>query len=244
MVRKVENPWGLTHLGHKLSILVILREYAETTWRHFWEIEMKARNVFQRINYEALLDHESNILEFCKHMMLYELRKFEVITHIYVRKVKQLDDEISSKIKTMGHCDPTGLSLYFKHLTQTELNMIGQTMRSSCIDLEHGNQSDWDTCCQAFVDVFTTVQNDKTEMLNETFACPIMETEPVNQGTDVLEVDSQVISNPSPETSAMFLDCPEKKSGHVLKLKPKFNRKTAKLSHAQEARISQNQKEG
>ena len=60
-----------------------------------------------------------------------------------------------------------------------------------------------------------------------------METEPVNQGTDVLQDESQVISNPSPETSAMFSDYPEKKSGHLLNLKPKFNRKTAKISHAQ-----------
>ena len=57
---------GLTHLGHKLSILVTLTECAETTWRHFWENETKAMNVFQRINYETLLDHESNTLEFCK----------------------------------------------------------------------------------------------------------------------------------------------------------------------------------
>ena len=41
-----------------------------------------------------------------------------------------------------------------------------------------------------------------------------METEPANQGTDVLEVESQVILNPSSETSATFSDCPEKKSGH------------------------------
>ena len=58
--------------------------------------------------------------------------------------------------------------------------MTGQTIRRSCIDLEHGNQCDKDTCCQAFVDVFTIVQSGKTEMLNDTFAHPIMETEPVN----------------------------------------------------------------
>ena len=134
-------------------------------------------NVFQRINYESLLDHEYNILETFKQKMLYEFKRFEVIDHIYVRKAKQLDDEISSMIKTMGHCDPTDISLYFENLTQTELNMIGQTVRSSCIDLEHGNQSDRDTCCQAFVDVSTIVQYGKTEMLNDTHAWPIMETE-------------------------------------------------------------------
>ena len=67
----------------------------KTAWRHFWEIETKVRNGFQRINYETLLHRESNILEFGKHMMLYELGRFEVITHIYIGKVKQLDDEIS-----------------------------------------------------------------------------------------------------------------------------------------------------
>ena len=81
--------------------------------------------------------------------------------------------------------------------------MIGPIIKSSCIDLEHGNQSVRDTCCQAFVDVFTIVQNGKTEMLNDTFAHPIMETEHVNQGTDELEDDSQVISNPSPQTSRL-----------------------------------------
>ena len=40
------KPMGLTHLGHKLSILVTLRECAETAWRHFWESETKAMNVF------------------------------------------------------------------------------------------------------------------------------------------------------------------------------------------------------
>ena len=62
---------GLTHLGHKLSILATLKECAETAWRHIWESETKAMNVFQGINYETLLDHESNTLEFCKHMMLH-----------------------------------------------------------------------------------------------------------------------------------------------------------------------------
>ena len=100
----------LTHLHHKLSILVTLRKCAETALRHSWEIETKARNVFQSINYETLLDHESNILEFGKHMLLYEPRRFGVITHIYIGKVKQLDDEISSMIKTMGHCDSIDLS--------------------------------------------------------------------------------------------------------------------------------------
>ena len=61
-------------------------------------------------------------------------------------------------------------------------------------------------------------------MLNNTCACPIMETEPANQGTDVVEDESQVISNPSPETSDIFPDCLEKKSGHLLNLKQKFNR--------------------
>ena len=110
--------------------------------------------------------------------------------------------------------------------------MICQTIGSSYVDLEHGNQSDGDTSCQAFVDVSTIVQNGKTEMLEDTCACQTMETEPVNEGTDVLEDDSQVISNPSPETSAMFPDYPEKKSGHLLNLKPKFNRKTAKMHKA------------
>ena len=70
-------------------------------------------------------------------------------------------------------------------------------------------------------------------MLNDTCVCKIMETAPVNQGTDVLKDESQVVSNPSPETPDMFPDCPEKKSGYLLNLKPKFNRKTAKISHAQ-----------
>ena len=74
-------------------------------------------NVFQRINYETLLDHESNTLEFCKQMMLHELKWFEVTDNICVRKVKQMDDETSSMIKTVGYCDPTYLSLYFDNLT-------------------------------------------------------------------------------------------------------------------------------
>ena len=53
---------GLTHLDHKLSILATLKECAETAWRNFRESETKAMNVFQRINYEPLLDHESNTL--------------------------------------------------------------------------------------------------------------------------------------------------------------------------------------
>ena len=122
--------------------------------------------------------------------------------------------------------------------------MIGQTVRSSCSDLEHGNQTDRDTCCQTFVDVSTIVQNGGTEMLNDTCACPIMENKPVNQGTDVLEDESQVISNPSPETSTMFPDCPEKKSGHLLNLKPKCNRKTAKISHAQKPQSPKIKKKG
>ena len=81
-------------------------------------------------------------------------------------------------------------------------------------------------------------------MLNDTGACPIMETEPVNQGTDVLEDESQVISNPSPETSDMFPDWPEKKSGHLLNLKQKFNRKTAKISHAQKPQFPKIKKQG
>ena len=122
--------------------------------------------------------------------------------------------------------------------------MIGQTIRSSGIDLEHGNQSDRDICCQVFVDVSTIVQNSKTKMLNDTCACPIMETEPVNQRTDVLEDESQVILNPSPKTSDMFPDCPKRKSGYVLKLKLKFNRMAAKILYAKKATISQEQKEG
>ena len=77
------------------------------------------------------MDYESNILETFKQKMLYEVKRFEVTDDIYVRKVKQLDDEISSVIKTMGYYDPTD-SLYFENLTQTELNMIDQTIRSSC----------------------------------------------------------------------------------------------------------------
>ena len=110
---------GLTHLGHKLSILATLKECAETAWRHIRESETKAMNVFQRINYETLLDHESNTLKFCKHMMLIELKRFEVINNIYVRRVKQLDDEFSSMFKAMGYSDPTDLSLYFENGTQT-----------------------------------------------------------------------------------------------------------------------------
>ena len=96
---------GLTHLGHKLSILATLKKCAETAWRHFQESETRAMNVFQRINYETLLDHESNTLDFCKKMMLHELKRFEVIVNIYVRKVKQLDDEFSSMFKAMGYCE-------------------------------------------------------------------------------------------------------------------------------------------
>ena len=120
----------LTHLGHKLSILATLKECAETAWRHIWESETKAMNVFERINYETSLDHESNTLEFCKHMMLHELKRFEVINNIYVRKVKQLDDEFCSMFKAMGYCGPTDLSLYFENSTQTEHNMIHQTIRA------------------------------------------------------------------------------------------------------------------
>ena len=87
--------------------------------------------------------------------MLHELKKFEVIDNICVIKVKQLDDETSPKIKTMGYCDPTDLTPYFENLTYTELNIIGQTIRGSHSDLEHSNQSDRDTCCKAFVDVST-----------------------------------------------------------------------------------------
>ena len=47
-----------------------------------------------------------------KKMMLYELKKFEVILDIYVRKVNQLDDEFSSMFKAMGYSDPTDLSIF------------------------------------------------------------------------------------------------------------------------------------
>ena len=57
---------GLTHLGHKISILVTLRKCAEPARRHCLKSGTNAMNVFQRINYETLLDHESNTLEFCK----------------------------------------------------------------------------------------------------------------------------------------------------------------------------------
>ena len=71
-----------------------------------------------------------------------------------------------------------------------------------------------------------------------------METEPVSQGTDVLEDDSQVISNPSPDTSGKFPDCPKMKSGHVLRLKPKFNRNVAKISHTQKPQLPKIKKKG
>ena len=103
--------------------------------------------------------------------MLHELKRFEVIVNIYVRKVKQLDDEFSSMFKVMGYCDPTDLSLYFENSTQTEHNMIHQTIRRSYIDLEHDNQGARDTCCQAFVNVSNNAQNGRTEMLNDTCAC-------------------------------------------------------------------------
>ena len=235
---------GLTHLGHKLSILATMKECAETAWRHIWESETNAMNVFQRINYETLLDHESNTLEFHKHMMLIKLKRFEVINNIYVRKVKQLDDEFSSMFKAMGYCDQTDFSLYFENSTQTEHNMIHQAIRSSHTNLEHDNQGDGGTSCQAFVDASTIAQKGKTEILNRTCAYPIMETEPVNQGSEVLEDESQGSLNPSPETSAMFSDCPEKKSRHLLNLKPKFNKKTAKILHAQKPQFPKIKKKG
>ena len=176
--------------------------------------------------------------------MLIELKRFEVINNIYVRKVKQLDDEFSSIFKAMGYSDPTDLSLYFENATQTEHNMINQTIRSSHIDQGHDNQHDRDTSCQKFVDVSNIAQNDRTEMLIDKCACPIMETEPVNLGTDALEDEFQVISNPSPETSAMLPDCPEKKSGHLLNLKPKFNCRTAKISHSQKPQFPKIKKKG
>ena len=135
-------------------------------------------------------------------------------------------------------------SLYFENFTQTEHNMIHQTISSSHIDLEHDNWGDRDTCYQAFVDVSPTAQKGTTGMINNTCACPIVETEPANQGTDMLEDESQVILNPSPETSAMFSDCPEKKSGHLLNLNPKFDRKTAKLSHSQKPQFPKIKKKG
>ena len=48
--------------------------------------------------------------------MFWEVKRFEVIKHIYVRKVKQVDDEISSMIKAVGYCDPIDLYLYFDNL--------------------------------------------------------------------------------------------------------------------------------
>ena len=235
---------GLTHLGHKLSILATLKECAETAWRHIWESETKAMNVFHRINFETLLDHESNTLKFCKHMMLIELKRFDVINNIYVRKAKQLDDEFCSMFKAMGYSDPTDLSLYFENSTQTEHNMIHQTISSSHIDLEHDNWGDRDTCHQAFEDVSTIAQNGGNEIFNDTCACPIMETEPVNLGTDVLEDESQVISNPSPEPSDMFPDYLDKKSGHLLNLTQNFKRKTAKISHSQKPQFPKIKKKG
>ena len=177
-------------------------------------------------------------------MKLIELKRFEVINNIYVRKVKQLDDEFSSMFKAMGYFDPTDLSLYFENATQTGHNMINQTIRSSHIDQGHDNQHDRNTSCQTYVDVSNIAQNDRTEVLNDKCACPIMETEPVNLGTDVLEDESQVISNPSPDTSAMLPDCLEKKSGHLLNLEQKFNRKTGKISHAQKPQFPKIKKQG
>ena len=78
--------------------------------------------------------------------------------------------------------------------------MIGQTIRSSHNDQEHGSQCDRNTCCKVFVDVFPIVQNSKTKIINDTCAYPIMETELVNQGTDVGEDESQEDSNLSSET--------------------------------------------
>ena len=48
--------------------------------------------------------------------------------------------------------------LYFENSTQTEHNMIHQAIKSSHTDLEHDNQGDRDTSCQAFVDVSTIAQ--------------------------------------------------------------------------------------
>ena len=71
-----------------------------------------------------------------------------------------------------------------------------------------------------------------------------METEPVNQGTDVLEDESKVNSNLSSETSDKFPDYPKKKCGYVLKLKPKFNRKAAKISQAKKPQSPKIKKKG
>ena len=86
-------------------------------------------------------------------------------------------------LATLGKCTETTWRLFWEITTKTYWILEH--------DLEHGNQSDRDTCCQEFVDVSTIVQNCKTKMLDDTCACPVMETEPVNQGTDVLEDDSQ-----------------------------------------------------
>ena len=93
--------------------------------------------------------------------------------------------------KAKGYCDPTDLSLYFENSTKTEHNMLHQAIRSSHIDQKYDNQVDRDTSCQAFVDVSNITQNGRTEMLNDTCACHLMETEPVNQGNDVLEGESR-----------------------------------------------------
>ena len=84
--------------------------------------------------------------------------------------------------------------------------MICQTIRSSHSSEEHVNQSDGDTCYKVFVDILPIVQNSKTKILNDTCTCQLMETEPVNQGMDALEDESQAISNFSSETSDMFPD--------------------------------------
>ena len=67
--------------------------------------------------------------------------------------------------QAMGYCDPTDLSLYFENSTQTEHNMIHQTISSSHIDLEHDNWGDRDTGYQAFEDVSTFAQNGGNECL-------------------------------------------------------------------------------
>ena len=134
---------GLTHL----SILVTLRECAETAWRHFWESETKAMNVFQRINYETLLDHESNTLEFCKKWCFISLKGLRSLLII-------MSERSSSWMMNLAQCSRLWVIV--------------------------------------------------TQLIS-------------------LSIYFEVISNPSPETSAMFPDYPEKDSGHLLNLKPKFH---------------------
>ena len=104
-----------------------------------------------------------------------------------------MSEKSNSWMMKLAQCyrqDPTDLCLYFENSTQTEHNIIHQTIRSSNIDPEHCNQSDRDTC-QAFVDVSTVVQNGIIEMLNDTCTCTIIETEPVIKELTCLKINAR-----------------------------------------------------